>query len=98
MIIFGKKASEYFSFQKWIIVLVLVVGFARLGLSLAGVSNNIVQWISLTVMAFVGVFYCAVQVPREDFGTYKHLLPLYLVQASIGNLIIVFGIVLAAVS
>jgi hypothetical protein len=35
MKIFGKSLSEYVSFEKGFLILILVVGFARLGLSLA---------------------------------------------------------------
>src|SRR5262245_12895510 len=96
MKIFGKPLADYFAFQKGILILVLLVGFGRLGLSLAGVSDDVVKWISVTAMAIVGTAYVGVQVPRTGFGGYKHLLPLLFIQALIGNLIIVSGIVLAA--
>jgi hypothetical protein len=75
-----------------------VVGFARLFMSLAGVSDSIVKLLSLTALAAVGIVYCAVQVPRTGFGGYKHLLPLYVMQAATGNLIISSGIAISAIS
>jgi hypothetical protein len=96
--VFDKSALEYFSFQKPIIRLILLVGLGRLTLSLAGLPTSTVRWISLTAVALVGIAYCAIQVPRTGFGGYKHLLPLYFVQAALGNLIIVAGIVMAIVS
>ncbi len=98
MSIFGKSISEYFAFQKLIMILILIVGFGRLGLSLAGLPISTVRWLSLTALSIVGVIYCAVKVPRTGFGTYKHLLPLFVAQAGIANLIIAGGIALAAVS
>lgn len=95
MKIFGKSVSEYFAFQKPIVILIVLVGLGRLGLSLAGFPISIVKWISLSLMALVGVVYCAIQVPRTGFGGYKHLLPLFVMQAGLGNLIVAGGIVLA---
>ena len=95
MTLMNKPVSDYFTFQKPILILILVVGFLRLGLSLAGVPNSSVKWISVTAVALIGIVYCAVQVPRTGFGTYRHLFPLYWVQAVIGNSIICGAIVLA---
>ena len=95
MKIFGKPVSDYFAFQMPIVILILVVGLARLALSLAGLSPSIVRWFSLSVLALVGIVYCAVKVPRTGFGTYKHLWPLFVVQAALANAIIAGGIVLA---
>ena len=77
MKVFHKSLSEYFEFQRVIMILILAVGFARLLLSLAGVTDSIAKWFSLTAFATIGIIYCAVQVPRRGFGGYKHLLPLY---------------------
>jgi len=92
MNIFGKPLSAYFNFQKLILILILLVGVARLGLSLAGVSDDIVKWISITALSIVGIIYVGVKVPRTGFGSYKHLLPLFFIQAFLGNLFIVTGI------
>jgi hypothetical protein len=96
--IFGKTIAEYFAFQKAIMILIVVVGLLRLGLSLRGVPDSIVNWVSLTGLAVVGIIYCAVQIPRTGFGGYKHLLPLFLMQSLTANLIIAAGIALAAVT
>jgi len=79
-------------------ILIVAVGFVRLFSSLAGVSDSIVKWFSLTALAIVGIVYCAIQVPRTGFGGYKHLLPLYVMQAGTGNLIIAGGIALSAIT
>jgi hypothetical protein len=96
--VFHKTLSEYFAFQRVIMILILAVGFARLLLSLGGVPDSVAKWFSLTAVATVGIVYCAVQVPRTGFGGYKHLLPLYVMQAATGNLIIAGGIALSAIT
>ena len=98
MRVFHKTLSEYFAFQRTIMILIVAVGFVRLFSSLAGVSDSIVKWFSLTALAIVGIVYCAIQVPRTGFGGYKHLLPLYVMQAGTGNLIIAGGIALSAIT
>ena len=98
MRVFHKTLSEYFAFQRAIMVLILAVGLARLLWSLAGVSDSVVKWFSLTVLAIIGIIYCAVQVPRTGFGGYKQLLPLYVMQAGTANLIIAGGIALSAIT
>ena len=79
-------------------ILILAVGFVRLFSSLAGVSDSVVKWFSLTALAMIGIVYCAIQVPRTGFGGYKHLLPLYVMQVGTGNLIIAGGIALSAIT
>jgi hypothetical protein len=96
--VLGKTTSEYFAFQRAIMILIIVVGLTRLLLSLTGVDDSIVKWFSVTALAVVGIIYCAVQVPRTRFGGYKHLLPLYVMQATTGNLIIAGGIAISAIS
>jgi len=98
MKIFGKTLLEYFAFQRVIMILILIVGLGRLALSLAGVSQDLVKWVSLTGLAVIGIVYCAVNVPRTGFGSYKHLLPLFFMQSLTANIIIAGGIVLSAVT
>ena len=98
MTVFHKTLSEYFAFQRVIMILILAVGLARLVLSVGGVPDSVAKWFSLTALAIVGIVYCAVRVPRTGFGGYKHLLPLYVMQAATANLIIAAGIAISAVS
>jgi hypothetical protein len=95
MKIFGKRLLEYVSFEKGFLILVLVVGFARLGLSLAGIPNVTVKFISLTVLLLLGLIYYSVRVHTSGFGSYKQLLPVLALAVIVANLIVVFGIVLA---
>jgi hypothetical protein len=96
--IFDKTIAEYFAFQKAIVILILIVGLLRLTLSLAGLPDSIVTYISLTGMAVVGVVYCAIQIARTGFGSYRHLLPLFVMQALPANLIISAGIAITALT
>ena len=98
MRIFGKTLSEYFHFQRSIMTLIILVGLGRLVLSLAGLPATGVRWLSLTALALIGIVYCAVQVPRTGFGSYRHLLPLFVMQAGTAHLIIAGGIVLSIVT
>jgi len=93
--IFGKRFSEYVSFSMPILVLIAVVGIARFGLSLAGTSNAIVKWLSITVVLLIGLVYSAVRVHTTGFGSYKQLLPALWVQAVLAEAIVVIGIVVA---
>ncbi|MGH9825394.1 MAG: hypothetical protein ACREDR_19355 [Blastocatellia bacterium] len=77
MKIFGKTVSEYAGFEKWFLILVLLVGLSRLILSLAGVTNSVDKFLSLTVQMLLGVLYFAVRVATSGFGGYKQLLPVY---------------------
>lgn len=95
MMIFGKKLSEYVRFQRVILGLILVVGLARLFLSLAGVSNDAVRFVSLTVVGLAGIFYYGTRVHTTGFGSYKHLLPLLVIQNVLTHTIVIVGIVIA---
>jgi len=92
---FGKPVSEYLSFQKVVLAVLAAVGLARLGLSLAGVPNTTVAWLSMNVVGWAGVLYYGVAVHTRGFGSYRQLLPLALFQITLQQLIAVLGILLA---
>ncbi|HXU39059.1 MAG TPA: hypothetical protein VN937_22075 [Blastocatellia bacterium] len=92
---FGKTLSEYISFAKPILLLIIVVGIARLALSLAGVQNSTVKWLSVSAAMFIGLVYFAIRVYTTGFGSYKQLLPLMFLQSVVSQVIIVAGIVIA---
>jgi hypothetical protein len=96
MTLFGKTLSEYLSFQKIILLLMLVVGLARLGLSLGGVPNSTTKWLSISVVGFIGLVYYAVRVHTSGFGSYKQLLPLLVIQGLVAQAIIIAAIIIAA--
>jgi hypothetical protein len=95
MTIFGKRLSEYVAFTKYFLVLILVVGIARLALSIAGVPNSTAKWVSISAVALIALVYTSIRVHTSGFGSYKHLLPLFVLQSLTGQLVIIAGIVLA---
>ena len=95
MNIFGKSLSEYISFQKVILLLILAVGVARLVLSLAGMPTSATKWLSITVVALIGIVYYAIRVHTAGFGSYKQLLPLNFIQSVLAHGIVAVGIVIA---
>ena len=95
MKIFGKSLSEYVGFQKVILWLIVIVGVGRLALSLGGVPNSSARWVSITAVILVGAVYCTMKVHTTGFGSYKHLLPLLVIQGALSQLIVAGAIVLA---
>jgi hypothetical protein len=75
---FGKSLADYLRFQQAALAAVAAVGLLRLALSLAGVPNATVAWLSMNVVAWGAALYYGVAVHRRGFGTYRHVLPLAL--------------------
>jgi len=92
---FGKRLSEYLQFQKVWLALIAAVGLARLGLSLAGLPDSTVTFLSMTVVGWAAIIYYGVAVHTRGFGSYKQLLPLLFFQIVLVQAIAVFGILLA---
>ena len=95
MTIFGKRLSDYVAFSKPFLCLILVVGIARLALSLGGVPNAAAKWLSITAVIWIGVLYYSVRIHTSGFGSYKHLLPICVLQSLAAQVVIVPAIVLA---
>ena len=95
MKIFGKSISEYVRFQKVILLLIVIVAVLRLALSLGGVPNSSARWLSITAVIVVGAVYCTLKVHTTGFGTYKHLLPLLVIQGAVSQVLVAGAIVLA---
>jgi len=93
--IFGKSISDYVRFQKGILWLIVIVGLGRLVLSLAGVPNSTAKWISITAVIVVGAVYCTMKMHTSGFGSYKHLLPVLIIQDGLSQIIVAVSIVLA---
>jgi hypothetical protein len=92
---FGKRLSEYLGFQKVWLVAIAAVGLARLGLSLAGLPDGVVVFLSITVLGWAAILYYGVAVHTRGFGSYKQLLPLMIFQVVLVQAIAVMGILLA---
>lgn len=95
MKIFGKSISEYVRFQKVILLLIVIVAVLRLALSLGGVPNSSARWLSITAVIVVGAVYCTLKLHTTGFGTYKHLLPLLVIQGAVSQVLVAGAIVLA---
>ncbi len=94
MKIFGKSISDYARFESGFLILVLLVGVARLAASLLGVPNAKVKFLSLTVVYLLGMLYYSVRVYTSGFGSYTQLLPVLALQVIVGNSIVIIGIVI----
>lgn len=92
---FGKRLSEYLEFQKAALAFVGGVGLARLLLSMAGLPDGVVTWLSMTVAGWAAILYYGVAVHTRGFGSYKQLLPLVFLQVVLVQVIAVAGILLA---
>ena len=107
---FGKKVKDYVRFERWILILIVVVFALRLGLSLAGVAHSghrdrielygsgTLEWLSINLVLLVGILYCSIAVQTTGFGTYKHLFPLLLFQTTIAHGLIGMAIILGIVT
>ena len=95
---FGKPLSEYIAFAKVFLLLIIIVGLARLALSLAGVEIATIKWLSITVVSLVGAIYYSIRVHTSGFGSYKQLLALIFIQSVVAQAIIIAGIVIAIVT
>ena len=93
--IFGKPLSEYVRFERVFLILIVVVGLARLVASLAGMPNATVRFLSITVIGLVGIVYYGIRVHTTGFGSYKQLLPLLVIQNVVTHTLIIAAIVLA---
>src|SRR2546422_6536008 len=78
---FGKKLSEYFQFQRWILILIAAVWLVRLVLSLTG-GYSTARWVSINIVLLVGLVYYAVAGHTKEFGSYKQLLGVLFVQTA----------------
>jgi len=92
---FGKRVSEYLEFQKAALAFVGGVGLARLALSIAGLPDGVVTWLSMTVAGWAAILYYGVAVHTRGFGSYKQLLPLVFLQVVLVQVVAVAGILLA---
>ena len=90
---FGKRISEYVDFQKGFLILIVVVGLARLGLSLAGLPNTTTRWLSMNVVVWLAALYCGAAVHTRGFGSYRQLLPLHILQTVAMQAVSALGIV-----
>jgi hypothetical protein len=95
MRIFGKTFGDYLRFATGVVALVVVVGVARLALSMAGVPVSAVRFVSVTTMALLGVLYFGVMTHTSGFGSYRQLLPLMVITLGAASWVSGCAVVLA---
>jgi hypothetical protein len=66
MTIFGNRLADYLRFESGFLILILVVGLARLILSLLGAPDSAVKFLSLTVLFLLGMVYYSVMTDHEE--------------------------------
>jgi hypothetical protein len=95
MRIFGKSLGDYLRFAAGVVVLVVIVGVARLVLSLAGAPVGTTKFLSVTTVALLGVIYLGVKTHTSGFGSYRHLLPLMVITQGAAHWVSGFAVLLA---
>ena len=98
MRIFEKTLGDYLRFAAGVVALVVVVGVARLVLSMAGVPVSAAKFVSVTTMALLGVVYLGVRTHTSGFGSYRQLLPLMVITLGTASWVSGFAVVLAIVT
>jgi len=98
MKVFGKDPGEYVSFTKAFLILIAIVGTLRLGLSLLGAPLAHASGLSMSVVVLIAAIYTGIHVPRKAFGSYRHLLPLMVLQSGTAHLIAALAITLAIIT
>lgn len=92
---FGKSFAEYVRFQSPVLIAMAIVGLLRLILSIAGLPDSMVKFLSVSAVGFAGIVYYGVRVRPSGFGSYRHLLALVFIQGLVANGVAVVGIGLA---
>jgi hypothetical protein len=98
MRLFGRTLGEYLRFSAGIVALVVVVGVARLALSLAGAPVSTTKFVSVSTMSLLGVVYFGVRTHTSGFGSYRQLLPLMVITLGAGSWVSGFAVVLAIIT
>jgi len=95
MTIFGKPLSTYAAFCRTFLILIPLVGLARLGLSLSGTPNSTTRWASMTILMWIAVIYFSVRIHTTGFGSYRQLLVICAMLNLPTQFISILGIVIA---
>ena len=91
---FGKKLAEYIQFERWILILVAAAFLIRFALPLAGASVASTRPVSINIVLLIGLIYCSIAVHTRQFGGYKQLFGLLLIQNAFAHMLIAFAIML----
>ena len=95
---FGKRLSEYFEFERWILILIAAAFVIRLAVSMGGAPFMVTRWISINLVLLAGLIYCSVAVHTSGFGSYKQLFGLLLVQNVVAHFLIALGIAIGIIT
>jgi hypothetical protein len=98
MTVFGKPLSAYVRFSMPVTLLILAVGIARLGASLAGVPNSTTRLLAMNAVLLLGVIYLAVRMHLSGFGSYKQLLPAIAISNTALHVVAMTGIAIGIVT
>jgi hypothetical protein len=92
---FGKSLSEYVRLLKPWLLLITIVWAVRLGLSLAGVPDASVKFVSTTALLALSIGYIPWVQWRRGFGGHRELYGLFLVQGVFSQVLVALAIILA---
>lgn len=92
MTLFGRNLSDYLRFQKILLILTVAFGLLRLVLSMAGVPDAIVTWLSMTGLLPIAVVYYPIRVHMKNFGGYPQVLILICIQVLVSQIMTAIGI------
>ena len=98
MTVFGKPLSRYVSFAQVFLILILLTGLVRLGLSLSGVPNSTARWFTMTGLMWIALIYYAVRTHTTGLGGYKELLVICALINLVAQSIAILGIAIAMIT
>ena len=96
MTFMGKPIGDYFRFQMLLLALTVGIGLARLVLSLTGRAGDFGPVVSMTGLSVIAIVYLPIRLHSKDFGGYRHLWFLFVVQLGVAAIISAIGILIAA--
>lgn len=94
---FGKSLLQYFVFQRPVLMLIAAVWLVRLLASMAGLPVSGARFVSVTGVVLLGALYYGWAVARKNFGSFRQLYGLNLVQGLFSQTLVALAIVLGIV-
>ncbi len=91
---FGKSLGDYLAFARVVLILTLIVGLGRIGLSLAGAPDDVTWWFSMTAVTLAAALYFGARVHTTGFGGYPQLLVLIVLANLTAGVVTAAGILL----
>lgn len=94
MPLLGKTLGDYVHFARVVLILTLIVGLARIGLSAAGAPDDVTWWSSMTAVTLAAALYFGARVHTTGFGGYAQLLVLIVLANLTAGIVTAAGILL----